>query len=160
MMSPFRGGGFRTFAVLLGWIAAGLLLGLGVRSSLRGPVPVRAERAPEPTGPATTGAETGPVRADREVLVDLGNADCPVMGRPVDGKTYSVFRGVRIGHCCPPCRRELLEDPERVLDAAGLPWREAAAAAEQIAGSSGEARERALAAARERFGVVPAAEGD
>jgi len=79
--------------------------------------------------------EKAPEEPDEEYLVDLGNESCPIMGRPVDGKTYSVWNGLRVGHCCPPCSEKFLADPEKALRDAGIEWREAAERAAALRGS-------------------------
>ncbi len=88
------------------------------------------------------------------LLLDLGNEKCPIMGNGVNGKTWSEWRGVRIGHCCPPCIENLLAEPEKALDAAGIEWREAVALVSAIEKSTGEERVRLLAEAEEKYGVV------
>lgn len=42
--------------------------------------------------------ETGSGISEGELLVDLGNEKCPVLGGAPDGKSYSVWNHLRIGH--------------------------------------------------------------
>ena len=97
----------------------------------------------EPDEPAATG-----------FLLDLGNEKCPIMGNAVNGKTWSEWKGLRIGHCCPPCIKKLLADPEKALDDAGIEWREAAKLVAAVNAASGNERMKLLADAEERYGVV------
>jgi hypothetical protein len=106
----------------------------------------------EPEEPAASQVTAG-------LLLDLGNERCPIMGGEVDGKTYSEWNGLRIGHCCPPCIEKLLAAPEKVLDDAGIEWREAARLVEQMKTASGEKRRALLTEAGKRFTVVRRPEG-
>ena len=110
-------------------------------------------REPEPDEPTRM-----PGRAD--LLLDLGNERCPIMGGEVDGKTYSEWNGLRIGHCCPPCIEKLLAAPEKVLDEAGIEWREAARLVAEVKAATGEKRKALLADAESRFTIVRRHEGE
>ena len=87
-------------------------------------------------------------------FVDLGNERCPVMGGKVDGRTYTFWNGLRIGHCCPGCTKPLLQDPEKLLDKAGIEWREAAKAAAFANAATGEERAKLGAALAKKHTVV------
>lgn len=89
-----------------------------------------------------------------EWVVDLANGKCPIMGGDVDGKTYTVWNGVRIGHCCPMCVKKLLADPAKALDEAGIEWQKAAKLGAKIANSEGAARDRLVAAAKKSYKLV------
>ena len=93
-------------------------------------------------------------------LVDLANTNCPVRGAAVDGKSFSEWNGVRIGYCCPDCAAKLATDPEKYLNDAKIPWREAAGAAKAVDLAKGADRAKALAALKAKWKVVrePAAE--
>ena len=93
--------------------------------------------------------EAGPV-------VDLGNPKCPIMGGDVDGKTYTVWNGLRIGHCCPGCTGRLLANPEKVLDKAGIEWRDAAKAVAAARNATGEKRAELMKALAKKYDVVGA----
>ena len=95
----------------------------------------------------------------RGFLIDLGNENCPIMGRAVNGKTYSEWNGLRVGHCCPPCMEDFLAAPEETLDEAGVEWREAAEMVKAVKAASGPERDRLLQEAEERFTVVRMPEG-
>ena len=56
------------------------------------------------------------------LLVDLGNVKCPIMGGKPDGKTFSEWNGLRIGHCCPGCAGRFQKDPLGSLDRAETDW--------------------------------------
>jgi hypothetical protein len=105
-------------------------------------------------------ASHGIVRGGEEVavakqwVVDLGNAKCPIMGGKVDGKTYTIWNGVRIGHCCPGCTSRTLANPEAVLDKAGIEWREASRYAWTVANAKPEKRKELVDAAPERMTLV------
>jgi len=74
-----------------------------------------AHGVPGPEEEATTRPQGGPGGSGHEghqstsdalrppqqgdLLIDLGNENCPIMGNPVDGKTYSTWNNLRIGHC-------------------------------------------------------------
>ncbi len=87
-------------------------------------------------------------------LVDLGNANCPVRGAAVDGKSFSEWNGVRVGYCCPACSGKFATDPEKYLNDAKIPWREAADAAKAVDRAKGADRAKALEALKKRWKVV------
>jgi hypothetical protein len=88
------------------------------------------------------------------LLVDLGNPKCPVMGHEVDGKTWSEWNGLRIGHCCPGCIKKLAADPAAYLDKAGIEWKPTAEAVKKVNDAKGEERVKALAELKKSFKVV------
>ncbi len=88
------------------------------------------------------------------LLVDLGNATCPVMGGEPDGETWSEWNGLRVGHCCPGCTKRFLANPEALLDEAAPQWREAAAAVKTVNDAEGAAQKKALDALRKKWTVV------
>lgn len=169
--------GGRTFAVSA---AVGALFALGVRALFQdAPVPIPApaddpkmqppeaghaghtghgEPAPqsEPEKKADAGEPAAPTlpAAPNGVLLDLGNATCPVMQGDVDAETFTEWNGLRVGHCCPGCSKRFLKDPETLLDEVAPKWREALAAAKAIETASGAEREKALAAAQKRWKVI------
>jgi hypothetical protein len=106
-------------------------------------------REPAAEAPAATGT-----------LIDLGNAKCPVRGGAVDGKTYSEWNGLRIGHCCPGCGEKFLAHPEKSLADAKIEWKAAADAAKAVDAAKGADRVKALAELKKKWTVVrePAAE--
>ncbi len=97
--------------------------------------------------PASETAATG-------VLLDLGNTACPVMGGEVNGKTFTEWNGLRVGHCCPGCQKRFLAKPEALLDEVSPKWREARKAVVAIDTADGKKREALLAKAAERWPVV------
>ena len=88
------------------------------------------------------------------VLLALGNEKCPVMGGDVDGKTFTEWSGLRVGHCCPGCRKRFLKNPESLLDEVSPKWRDAAKAAKAIDAAADEEREKLLAAAAKKWTVI------
>ena len=91
------------------------------------------------------------------LLIDLGNAKCPVMrGRGVNGRTFTTWNGLRVGHCCPGCSRKLLANPEKVLDAGGIDWRGAADAVAQVDNATGEKQQKLIQAAKRKYKVLSA----
>lgn len=92
--------------------------------------------------------------APKGTLIDLANAKCPVMGGEVDGKTYTEWNGLRIGHCCPGCSKKLLADPEKLLTAAKLDWKAAADAAKSVDAAKGADRAKALSELKKKWKVV------
>jgi len=48
-------------------------------------------------------------------VTDVGNKVCPVMGGPVNGKDFVVYKGKRYGLCCPGCDKTFLSDPAQYV---------------------------------------------
>ncbi len=92
--------------------------------------------------------------AAKGTLIDVANAKCPVMGGDVDGKTYTEWNGLRIGHCCPGCSKKLLADPEKLLTAAKIDWKAAADAAKAVDAAKGADRAKALTEVKKKWKVV------
>ena len=46
-------------------------------------------------------------------VVDAGNKMCPVMGGPVNGENFAVYKGKRYGLCCPMCETTFRNDPAK-----------------------------------------------
>jgi hypothetical protein len=89
--------------------------------------------------------------------IDLGNAKCPIMrGRAVNGRTFTIWNGLRVGHCCPGCSKRLLADPEKALDGAGIEWRQAAKAVAMVDSATGEEKQKLIRAAKRDFKVLSA----
>lgn len=94
------------------------------------------------------------------LLIDLGNPKCPIMqGRAVNGRTWSVWNGLRVGHCCPGCGKKFLAAPEKALDDAGIEWRQAARTVAMVDSTSGEQQQKVIRSAKQQFKVI-AAPGD
>lgn len=87
-------------------------------------------------------------------MIDLANANCPVRGGAVDGKTYSEWNGLRVGHCCPGCNEKFAADPEKYLNDAKIDWKAAADAAKAVDAAKGEDRAKALAELKRKWSVV------
>ena len=139
-----QAGTFLLFAA----IGAGAALGLGALTA-GGEAHASHGTHMAPPAPGSASAPAG-----EGVLIDLANAKCPVMGGDVDGKSFTEWNGLRIGHCCPGCTKALLADPERVLDEAGIDWRTAAAAAKRLADAPLAEREGVLLEIGRTFQVV------
>lgn len=94
------------------------------------------------------------------LLIDLGNEACPVMGGDVNGKTFTEWNGLRVGHCCPGCSKRFLANPEALLDEVAPDWRDAAAALKAVNEAKGAAQKKALTKLAKKWKVVrePAAE--
>ena len=92
------------------------------------------------------------------LLVDLGNAKCPVMGGKADGKTWSEWNGLRVGHCCPMCTAKFAANPEEYLKQAGVDWKAAVAAVRKVNEAKGADRATALAELKKHWTVVREAE--
>jgi YHS domain-containing protein len=88
------------------------------------------------------------------LLVDLANAKCPVMGGKPDGRTWSEWKGLRVGHCCAMCVPKFAANPERYVKQTGADWKAALAAVEKVNAAKGADRERALAALKKKWTVV------
>jgi len=99
-------------------------------------------------------ADTAKKGGPKGVLLDLGNANCPVMDGDVNGKTFTEWRGLRVGHCCPGCTKKFLADPETQLDKVSPKWRDAAKAVEAIDAAEGAKQEKLLAKAAKKWTVV------
>ena len=106
-------------------LLVGLLTAFGVRASTSTSVePAAASPKPEPE-PEPDSTPTG-------LLIDLGNAECPIGDDKVDGETYAEWNSVRVGFCCPGSDARLLKDPEATLDRRGIEWRELSEATEVV----------------------------
>jgi hypothetical protein len=163
-----RGGS--TVGVFLLCALVGAVAALGVRSVARGdrPEAPHGKHAMQP-GPAAGdhGAHTAPPTPEEPqpesarggLLVDLGNEICPIMKKPVNGRTWSEWNGLRVGHCCPPCMDEFLADPEKHLDELGIEWRPAAEAVAAVNGATPAERGARLAELESRYTVVRVPEG-
>lgn len=92
--------------------------------------------------------------ASGDLLLDLGNEACPIMGGDVDGKTYGEWNHLRIGYCCPGCDRKFQKDPEGALNETDIEWRAAAKAVEEYMAATGDHKEHKLAAIRKQWTVV------
>jgi hypothetical protein len=116
--------------------------------------------AKAPGGDAAAKPADAPAEA-KVLLLDLGNEKCPIQGGKVDGKTWSEWNGLRIGHCCPMCVDEFKEGPEAALKKAGIEWKDAAAAMKKV-NDAKAAYEKALAELKAKWKVVevPAAGGE
>jgi len=91
------------------------------------------------------------------LVINLDNMKCPIMqGRTVNGRTYSTWNGLRVGHCCPGCGKRFLADPEKALDSAGIKWRKAAKAVAMVDSASGEQQQKLVRAAKRQFKVISA----
>ncbi len=89
--------------------------------------------------------------------IDLANMKCPIMqARTVNGKTYSIWNGLRVGHCCPGCSKRFLADPEKALDSAGIEWREAARTIAMVDNATGEKKQKLIREAKSKFKVLRA----
>lgn len=95
------------------------------------------------------------------LLVDLGNSKCPVMGGKVDGKSFSEWNGLRVGHCCPGCGAKFRADPEKLLADAKVEWKPIADAMKAVDAARGADRAKALEALKKKYRVLrdPPAEG-
>jgi len=51
-----------------------------------------------------------------EGVVDLDNANCPVMGGAVMEGVYVDWEGLRVHFCCAGCDQAFLSDPESYLE--------------------------------------------
>jgi hypothetical protein len=133
------------------FLLAGVLLALGIRAALS---PEASSASHDHGAMPPVQRPPAPPPVARGPLIDLGNEVCPIMKKPVDGRTHSVWNGLRIGHCCAPCARDLLADPERLLDEAGIEWREAAAAMRRYYDAGEAARPAVLEEIASRFNLV------
>jgi len=155
----------RNLGIFLLFAAIGAVLSLGIRALVRGGDPAHADEGHEAHAPAEEGHEghapaEETAEAPKGLLIDLGNENCPVMGGDVDGKTYTEWRGLRVGFCCPGCDGDFHADPAAVLDEAGIEWREAAKLVEAVKAASSAKRAELLTDLRVRFTVVREPEAD
>ena len=108
----------------------------------------------EPRPGAAPPADPADEKEPKGVLLQLGNAACPVMGGDVDGKTFTEWNGLRVGHCCPGCSKRFLANPEALLDEVAPKWRDAAKAVKAVKSAKGAARKAALTKLRKTWKVV------
>jgi hypothetical protein len=146
-------GTFLVFAVVGAGAALGLRAIVGGGSAHGGHAGMDHSAHEEPSTAAEP-EDTEPAPSGESLFIDLGNENCPVMGGGVDGETYTEWNGLLVGHCCPGCTEPLLENPEKILDDAGIEWREAAAAAERLRNATGDERQAVLAEIRKKWKVV------
>ena len=140
------------FAIFL---LAGVLLALGIRAALNDDeVMAEHDHGAMQMNSEASDPEPAPAPAPGGLIIDLGNEICPIMRKPVNGRTFSIWNGLRVGHCCPPCASDLLEDPERLLDEAGIEWRGAAAAVKRYCEAAPDAQPEILRDIAARFTVV------
>lgn len=65
-----------------------------------------AQEKPKPLGPAPT---TQPAESAAEPL-------CPVMGEPIDRRSYTYDRGKRVYFCCERCKGTFESEPDRYVE--------------------------------------------
>jgi YHS domain-containing protein len=51
----------------------------------------------------------------RQIYPQSVQVKCPVMGDPIDGKTFVEYKGERIGFCCDMCPPKFKADPARYM---------------------------------------------
>ncbi len=122
---------------LIGFVAA-----LGMRSS--------RDEAAEPK----VTIEPAPREEPKTLLVDLGNALCPINGGEVDGTTYTEWNNLRVGFCCPGCDTRFLKDPETALEKTGIEWAEVAKSIAAYNAAPAEHRKHALDTIRKQWKVI------
>ncbi|MHC4941225.1 MAG: hypothetical protein ACYTHK_20005 [Planctomycetota bacterium] len=131
--------------IFLVCLLTGLLVAFGLRASITtASEPQVAHTQPKP--------ETPPEPAG--LLVDLGNAECPIGGDKVDGETYVEWNNLRVGFCCPGCDTRFLEDPESALEKAGIEWQGVGAALDRYRDAPAAHKQHELEALRKRWKVI------
>lgn len=53
--------------------------------------------------------------AEKQFLIDVNNAKCPVMGGDVQKNIYSIHEGKIYHFCCPACVPEFKKDPAQFI---------------------------------------------
>jgi len=86
---------------------AALKAKLAPSSTLPPPPPVVAPTPPPPVVRPTAPAVTLPL--------EIGNAMCPVMNRPVRAGLFTEYHGMKIGLCCGGCDGKFQADPGTYL---------------------------------------------
>ena len=137
---------WKLFAVFL---FVGLFASFALRAAGRDPIDSKARSEPDPPEQARE-----PEAESQGLLIDLGNENCPVMGGEADGETYGEWKHLRVAYCCPGCDGKFQDDPEGVLDKAGIEWREAARAVSEYLAAGDEHKKHKLAAIRKRWKIV------
>ena len=79
----------------LAFLLIGLFGGLGVRSMWR---ERPASTLDSQSSSVQEAPDSGVSSQKKGLLLDLENTHCPVLGNPVDGKTYSEWNGLLVGH--------------------------------------------------------------
>lgn len=54
-------------------------------------------------------------KATQAEVADAGNKICPVMGEPVNGSDFVIYKGTKYGLCCAICKKKFLENPEKYI---------------------------------------------
>ena len=139
----------KTVPLFIIFLIAGLFVSLGFRSMGASPETDAGAPPAEPQQPVDAKPETS-----AGLLIDLGNENCPVMGGEADGETYGEWKHLRVAYCCPGCDGKFQDDPEGVLDKAGIEWREAARAVSEYLAAGDEHKKHKLAAIRKRWKIV------
>lgn len=52
---------------------------------------------------------------DEGILLESVQKKCPVIGRDIDKKEYTDYKGRRVYFCCASCKKKFAEDPEKYL---------------------------------------------
>ena len=97
----------------------------------------------------------GTVAHEDEVLIDLRNAKCPTCGETAGSDVVEDWHHLRVHLARSECVTAFAADPEKILDASEIQWREAARVAREINHVSGSAQDAALAKAQARWHVLP-----
>jgi hypothetical protein len=137
-------------AFALAFVVA-LLAGVALRPA---PAAPGTTHAPMKTEPVKKEPAPEPARARKGLLVDLGNAHCPVMDGETDGETFIEWNHMRVGFCCAGCDARFLADPETLLDKAAPEWREVKKAIDAYLGAAPEHKAHRLQEIRARWNVV------
>lgn len=133
--------------IFLACLVVGLLTAFGLRASTTPPSQPHAA-SPEPM------PEPKPDPEPTGLLIDLGNADCPIGRDKVDGTTYVEWNNLRVGCCCPGCDTRFLNDPEGALKEAGIEWRELGEALDRYRNAPAAHKQHELVALRKRWKVI------
>lgn len=62
------------------------------------------------------------VKDGEKTLVDVGNANCPIMGGKAKEAVYADYGSVRIHHCCPGCEKTARSDPKKTFATLGFSY--------------------------------------
>ena len=58
----------------------------------------------------------------RKLVVDLANANCPILGRKTKDDVFGDHAGVRVHYCCAMCDRKVKKDPAKAFEALGYEY--------------------------------------
>lgn len=95
-----------------------------------------------------------------EIVLDVTNPSCPVMGGQTDHEVHAEWEGLRVRFCCPGCEGQFLQEPARFLSDLGVDHESARTALDRYREAGESERRDLLEELQEVFTVHAAGEGE